>query len=850
MGAAVAKRALAIGSQTGGLQGVDGDVEVTAGALSDHGFTVTRAVGADATLDGIVTRYRQLIADTSAGDCAVVYYSGHGGRQVNALATRRPDLPAYLQYLVPTDFDDRSGGRFRGLLAEQLSLLQRQLTDKTDNVTTILDCCHSARMSRDAAQVPKARIGDPFPWADLERSWRDVLEQSGGAPMGDSNDRAVRLVACSPDQSAFELAETSIGGAHGALTAELVSVLRRPQALELSWGEVLGIIRPAIMGVVPEQRPEVEGIHLGRKLFSTDAKDLTRVLPVVVDNGTAFLDLADLFGASEGDTYALTAPGGDPRSPLASATVELVVANRARLAIDGASAATLPPGTRAHPLVTALGARPVVLTGGTEADRDLVASALAASSQVRLVDQPAGALATVDLAGGIQLLDSAGMPLLAQPRTLTPGSVKLLVRDLERLARAAQLRSLPAGTGQAELPSDVTVAVCRLLISGGEEELPLSGAQLHPGDRVVVRFANTGPATRYVSVLDVGVAGAITVLNSSEPDGVTVAAGKGYELGRDPSGPLSGIELFWPDGVPPQPRPETMLIIVSDAKVSGLGLLSQGGVASTARGAHSSLEQLVEDVAVGRRDARVTPSGPAVRYTVTPFNFVFQPADRPDEVAEPAFELDARPDPSFRLVTPLPRGQGPTRVAVRLTDVTVHANHSWLKANVRVDALVVTAAGDGADPYRAASAHFSGIGDRQRLPLDQMLVFEGPVARFVDLAIWITRDNRPDTDLAGLLRQQATPELAGAVTVLAGLAVAAPPAAAVAGAMAAVGTVVKVASAVLGQVEGDSIRVYRTSLLPHESFGAAPDGRRHPESGVIRAQDMSFAYEIVDVSAP
>ena len=138
------------------------DVEVVDDALRGLGFTTTRCIERDATYDGIVSQYRGLIEDTASGDAAVVYYSGHGGRQRNASASDDPTAPAWLQYLVPTDVEDRADGRFHAVLAQELSLLQRQLTDKTPNVTTILDCCHSARMSRSPG-APSRRLAPPRP---------------------------------------------------------------------------------------------------------------------------------------------------------------------------------------------------------------------------------------------------------------------------------------------------------------------------------------------------------------------------------------------------------------------------------------------------------------------------------------------------------------------------------------------------------------------------------------------------------------------------------------------------------------------------------------------------------------
>ena len=103
--------------------------------------------------------------------------------------------------------------------------------------------------------------------------------------------------------------------------------------------------------------------------------------------------------------------------------------------------------------------------------------------------------------------------------------------------------------------------------------------------------------------------------------------------------------------------------------------------------------------------------------------------------------------------------------------------------------------------------------------------------------------------LAELLHAELDDDaVAGAVTSLAGLAVAAPAAAAVAGSAAAVATLVRTGARLLDAITGTSIGVYRTSLLPHERFGAGDPAQRHPAAGSIRAQDMSLAYEVIDAA--
>jgi hypothetical protein len=234
-----------------------------------------------------------------------------------------------------------------------------------------------------------------------------------------------------------------------------------------------------------------------------------------------------------------------------------------------------------------------------------------------------------------------------------------------------------------------------------------------------------------------------------------------------------------------------------------------------------------------------------VRYQIERFDFYLHAGIRPAE--EPPFEIDERPDPSLRLVIPRSGGQVPRRVAVRLKEIVVHSNHALRTATVRIDSLLITRTTDGSEPYRPSTYRFSGVRDGDRLPMDNLLLYEGPISDFLDLAIWVSRDDAKGLDLAGLFEREATGEdVKGAIALLAGLAIAAPQAALVAGAVGAVAVLVRTGAVLLDAATGKSIGVYRTSLLPHERFGAGDPAARYPAEGLLRAQDMSFCYEVVD----
>jgi hypothetical protein len=840
------RRALLIGSQTGGLTGVHADVDLMRTTLEALQFETQTVTESEATREGILSAYRGLFDAAQDADAVLVYYSGHGARYRNPGAMNDPQAPRYLQFIIPTDFDDAPEGEFRGVLAEELSLLQAKLTSKTPNVTTVLDCCHSARMSRDPSRLPRAREAHGISF-DAIRATYEAARNTPGADRieTDSNPLAVRIVACAPDQSAYEL-NLPDGSRHGALTAIFASLLADQSASRLTWRQLLEGLRPAVMDLVEFQRPEIEG-PTDRYLFTTNERSATAALPVLINAGMPYLLAPSLFGVGKGDTYALVAAGEDPEAPLATAVVDHVQDDRARLAVQNGGLGGRTSGIEAHPVRVALGRRPVAVSPLDDPGAQRVAAVLGESPHVRLAEPGApGLLATVELGGGsMRLLDAVGEPLQDMARRVDDSSLRSLGRDVLQLARAAHLRDLPSGEGNSALPDDVTVE-CVRLTNGAESPLEGSGQHLFDGDRIIVRLRNNGEEQRFASVFDIGLRGSITLLSTSEPAGLTLAPGDVHELYRGPAG-LTGVELYWPDDLPrTAPRPESIVTVITDRR-QDLTRLYQPGVSRAGGGALSPLEQLVDAVATGTRDARPSqPREETVRYRVVRLDFVLNPEKRADD-QEPEFEIDERPDLSFRLVVPRAAVTAPDHVAVRLSEVIVHSNRAILSSTVRIDSMVLTRlAGQAGAPYQAATARFDRVRDGDRLPLDNFLIYDGPVSGFLDLAVWVARDDQREVDLAELLqRETGRADVKAALATLVGLAVAAPQAAVAVASVAAVATLVRTGAALLDAAVGKSIGVYRTSLLPHERFGAGDPAGRHPQSGLLRAQDMSFAFEVV-----
>ena len=275
------RRALVIGAETFDLRGVEPDVEDMTAALLERDFQVDVYVGPAATRKGILDAYRRLIGLTKQNDVAVVYFAGHGGYVPPDHGEVAEPADNRRQFIVPTDFAESAVGDFRGITAVELSVLLAELTEKTDNAVVILDCCHSAVMSRD---VGPARIRQVSAvQADLDDHFRQA--RAAGLrvdlPRPDGNHRAVRLVACGQEQGAYELPGAGLHGrVNGALTSAFVQALRENEGRRVTWAGLLPRVRQLVRQRYPHQLPSVEG-PFDRLLFETETAETAEWRPVV-----------------------------------------------------------------------------------------------------------------------------------------------------------------------------------------------------------------------------------------------------------------------------------------------------------------------------------------------------------------------------------------------------------------------------------------------------------------------------------------------------------------------------------------------------------------------------------------
>ncbi|MEU1884020.1 caspase family protein [Micromonospora rifamycinica] len=837
------RRALLIGAQTNGLAGVLNDVEAMAQALEPRDFTVQRLVTPYATRAGILDAYGKLVADAGPDDALVVYYSGHGGR---LLVPDGRDL----QFIVPDDYTDSDDEDFRGITDVELSVLLARLTDHTPNVTVVLDCCHAAHMSRQPGHRVKALLRTATSrwtptYEDVERHVRALV--ANGLPVDRrhpvGNPHAVRVVACAPSESAWETANRD-GTQMGLFTDALSRTLRAAQGQRVSWSTLLDTVRRRVQTFASVQRPEVEGPS-GRQPFETTEPDVLDALPVSVEGPDRIHLLgAPLLGVEVGDEFAIM-PGGaagpDDGPAVGTATVEglLPTVAVARLRPVDAGRA-VPADARGYRTRAAAPAMPVRLPADHPAGA-LLRDAVAARAMLRPAGpepaDPAPVEVVVDARGRLAVRDEAGP--LHPPYPATAAGVDAIVANLQRIAQATALRRL-TGDPDRPLPHAVRIEWGRVR-DGREEPLALSGGLLfaYPGERIYFRVRNEGDDPVYVSLLDIGVSSRVSVLTHSDPGGVRLAPGRSYTYGwHEDLQRLTGVTMSWPEGIEAATaRPETVLALISDGPVDTSVLRQHGvrdGGSGTPATARFGLSGLLSQIATG--GYREVGDAPAtqVRYAVASIDFMVSPT--PPPTAERAtFLVDDRPEQPVRLLAP--RGATPARVAVRIADLVVHRNRAFGDADIRVDTLVLTGGSGDRPTHWARTLRFSNIRDRERLPLENVLIYHGPAVDFLDIAVWVSRDTTGSRDLSALLADRLTsPAVQSAGVEVAGLALAAPQAAVAVAVLGAAAVLVNTAYELLTDLVGPSIGLYRTSLLAQERFGIGRH-ERHP-------QDFSFTYSV------
>jgi hypothetical protein len=230
-------------------------------------------------------------------DRVLIYYSGHGGQ------TQRHERQGWFECLVGTDE--------RPLYDEELAPLISAITARTDDVTIVLDCCHSGGATRDVYGEPPHGASRFAQHVADDGADPPVLTRDGPAGVGAngllyrSDPDYLVVVACHADEKAQEDALDGTTN-YGFLTSAIVRTIESvsPERREgLRWADIWArlveeVYRAAATTGRTIQHPWVIG-HLERRIFGGPwAPQDPGFLVTELDDGTYRLDCGTLEGVS------------------------------------------------------------------------------------------------------------------------------------------------------------------------------------------------------------------------------------------------------------------------------------------------------------------------------------------------------------------------------------------------------------------------------------------------------------------------------------------------------------------------------------------------------------------------
>jgi hypothetical protein len=765
-------------------------------------------------------------------------------------------MPRAVQALVPTDFEQSTADEFRGILDLELSVLLARLTERTRNVTVILDCCHAAAMSRNMAR-PKALLHPCY--VDIEGHVARLKEQGLATELlaATGSQHAVRLVAAGQSESAYEryVGEQVVG----TFTESLLLRLRDAVGQRVTWDALGRSVRERVLSIHDTQHADIEGPRR-RYLFEIEEAPSNGAVTIVAGSEprTGVLRAGRLHGVHAGDRYAVLPSGAeDMARRIATATVTRAETTESTASLQLAPPTTvLPAGAQAFPITSAAPRRAIRLTAEGTA-RDMIAKAILATDRFVIADSGADGgtiLAAVKLeASMLELSNPSGVPVV--PASKWPGDcLDRLITNLRMLTSAQALRELESEPGQ--LP-DTAIEMSWGRVENAEpHELLTSGEMLSVGERLFIRVINKHPRKQklYVSIFDIGVAQRIQLLTNAWPAGYELEHKETFTLGEDASGRLVGLKLGWSNAIPEDiVRTESLVVIVTErpcdlTAVETPGAKSGWREPGATRGAPTErrLQQLLRQFQYGvtrdvARDAMQEIEAHLVRHVT------FELSPWPLSHRDNGFLLDDRPAESMRIFAPRGLVRASRKLAIRITKITIHDTRSWFgSACLRLDTLVITrSASTGVAPYRAETRRFEAIKDGEVLPLENVLIYHGDATDFVDFRVWVSRDREHSETFTELLKEQANSaefkDAAAALLAITAVSTVAPAVAAI----GAVATLTAIAWKVLTAVLPKTVGIYQTSLLAGEGIGFGQG--RHPAERMLRAQGFSFGYEVVAV---
>lgn len=628
----VARRALVIGidaydSSIGALKGCVNDATLMRDVLRDQVLVPEENIrfltNEAATRNGILDGFEWLIAESNEHDMAIIYYAGHGSRVRDDDGDEADGTDSTL---VPVDAirwsqidESVDNPELLDITDDEIQLKLLRLSERTDNITMIFDCCHSGTISRGPSEELARSAPDELrppelfrrpPLSEEDRRVRETLRSTGSRQRSSSGwwapeDRYVLIAGCRDAEQSYEMPDPK----HGRLTFHLASALIRAKP-GTTFRQVFEEISEKVVAEgqarSQSQHPQLEGAA-DRLLFQTTEIEPLRYVRVRAQDGAVLtLGGGAAHGLTVGSRWAVIPAGGtreDAKDPLAHIDITDVgvVESSGRLVEEGFTPQDGSLiGTWAVEVakdfgdlrmkVRLVGEKAVAPAAWADlsqglADLEGILQREESGSCVRVVLVPAGERAEeapqlVPNAKVRIAVVSEGGELMMPPKPADAQGVRSVLTNLQLWAEYRFKLAI-------DNPDSLLTRDCEVLVfrkRAGEwapvreedgEALPV----LYVGDQIDIRLRNRGSERIWVSGFSFEMTGAVTVLKS------------GFWLGpnEEPfsiTGGQGTNPLTWQDEFPFNPNPYTRArteglevhkYFLSSTEIDLSGMVQRGG---------------------------------------------------------------------------------------------------------------------------------------------------------------------------------------------------------------------------------------------------------------------------------
>lgn len=635
------------------LHGCINDSQLMDRTLQDvFGFpdgNIARLHNEQATREAILQAMHDLVERVKQDDTVVLYYSGHGSQ----MPDRENDEPDRKdETIVPHD-SGRHPYPNRDITDDEIYIWLLELTGKTPYVTLIFDCCNSGTITRDAfggasrwlepddrplEELPPSPI--PKDQADVMRAGMRDIGPSGWLPLGQ---RYVLIAACRAEEEANEhsIKQSRPVTIHGALTYFLHQELTRA-GQQSTYRDVFERASIGVTDAYPRQHPQLEGAA-DRLLFGVEDIKPMRFVPVRQRRrGKVTLGAGAAHGMTVGSQWAVYPQAikrvieGKPRLGLVEISAVGAVTSEAML-LNEASAGAIRRGARAVEETHSYGEMRLSVFIQAPADQEQAAAQLAAlldtspllcrkaadeADMKAVIAQSRATVSEGDPVPQLGLLHESAWAVVGRDgrlvmpaRPVAEANATDILRDnLEKIARYRQSLAL-RNPDDILLKDKVQFILKRSMRDGtwAPAEPERAGGQVifHESDPIAFEITNHHNAPIFVSVLDFGLAGAVSLLYPDGGPSQPLDPGRSITVGERQG---EGVELFFPNNFPfvldpnddtPTGGIETFKLFATTHEAD-FTLLLQEGVRSAdlagAKGADSPLFQLLTTALTGLGD--------------------------------------------------------------------------------------------------------------------------------------------------------------------------------------------------------------------------------------------------------